>query len=186
MMTSRFTVLSQHKALTPAIQHACFVLSEYLSTLSPHAKLEAVFDIDDTLIFDDARNTPNIQVKHLLEVARAYGCKIRLITAREKSPEVLKWTRDELKKHGIQYESLSLAPKKVRTSMASISAWKAAERKKFAPVALTVGDQWGDIITIENDEQIDELNELLKTLDGPWLLVEPNDGRAKYGLKLMA
>lgn len=70
--------------------------------------------------------------------------------------------------------------------MSDVSRWKATERSKYAPVLLTVGDQWSDIIVIENDDDIDALDAFLKTIDSPWLLVRPHDKIAEYGLKLMA
>lgn len=174
-------LLAQYKALMPAIQHASILLSE----LAIGDDLNVVFDIDDTLIFDDNRQTPNIQVKHLLQVARAHGYKVHLVTAREKNNEVIKWTRDELRRHGIQYDSLALAPKKSRESMASVALWKHAQRTIHKPV-LSVGDQWGDLIILNDDEDIDRLNAIFKVKEGPWLLVEVNDKVTKYGLKLMA
>jgi len=85
-MTRRFkhTVVASFKALMPAIQKISLLISEYQPTTTMHA----VFDIDDTLIFDDERQTPNIQVKHLLEVARAHGCKIQQ-SAEKRWPQLL-------------------------------------------------------------------------------------------------
>jgi len=180
-----FEVLGQYQALTLAVQQACVLLSEYIN-VHPNKSYNVVFDIDDTLIFDDSRGTPNIQIKHLLEVARAYGCKIRLVTAREKDPEVMKWTRSELKKQGIHYDSLSLAPKSARVSMAAVAKWKSKERSKFKPVLLTVGDQWGDIVVIHDDEDIDAFNHKFDTFEMPWAIIRPNDGISMFGLKLMA
>jgi predicted secreted acid phosphatase len=159
------------------------LLSEYASD---DKQVHAVFDIDNTLIFDDNRETPNVQVKHLLEVARAHGCKIHLVTAREKSSEVTKWTRDELKRHGIPYDSLALSPKKSRSSMTEVAKWKHMERAKHTPVVLTVGDQWGDLIQLETDDHIDRLDKRHNALESPWLVMKCNDGVSEYGLKLMA
>jgi predicted HAD superfamily phosphohydrolase YqeG len=178
---SKFKLISQYKSLKQAITHACIVLSE----LAVGDDLNVVFDIDDTLIFDDNRQTPNIQVKHLLEVAKAHGYKIHLVTAREKNNEVIKFTRDELRRHQITYDTLALAPKKSRGSMTDVALWKHSERSKHLPV-LSVGDQWGDILPLGSDFDIDALNEFFKVKDGPWLLIEVNDKITKFGLKLMA
>ena len=177
--------VAQYKALMPAVQHACKLVSEQLwSVDAPEASI--VFDIDDTLIFDDSRQTPNVQVKHLLEVCRAHGCKIHLVTAREKSPDVMRWTRDELRRHGIHYDTLALAPKKARESMASIASWKHAQRSKHKPVLLSVGDQWGDSVLIATDEDIESLNTRHNVSEGPWVLYQVNDGITMFGFKLMA
>jgi hypothetical protein len=179
-----FHVISQYKALAPAVQQTCSLLADYIQT--HEGPFHVAFDIDDTLIFDDNRGSPNIQVKHLLDVAKAYGCKIHLITAREKSVDVSRWTRQELRRQGIPYDTLSLAPKEKRKNMATISKWKATERSKWVPMLLTVGDQWGDIITIQSELDIDILDHEYATADSPWLLVMPNDGKSIYGLKLIA
>lgn len=175
--------VGQYRALLPAVQHACKIVSEHISD----EPSDIVFDIDDTLIFDDSRQTPNVQIKHLLEVCRAHGCKVHLVTAREKSADVIKWTRDELRRHGIQYDTLALAPRKQRESMATIAAWKHSQRAKHAPVLLSVGDQWGDSVLIASDEDIDALNERHNVLhSGPWVLFHVNDAVTHYGFKLMA
>lgn len=178
----RHQVVAQYQALWPLIQHVASLLAEYSGAQEPHA----VFDIDDTLIFDDNRQTPNVQIKHLLEVARAYGCKIHLVTAREKSAEVTRWTRDELRRHGIQYDTLVLAPKKARTSMATVAAWKLSERAKHQPLLISVGDQWGDSVLIRSDEDIARLDAFHNVALGPWLIIRPHDGVTEYGVKLMA
>lgn len=205
---TRHKILGQYQALMPAVQHVCSLLSNHVSdnwataarpagaaamagnaatVVGTNAPLfHAVFDIDDTLIFDDNRQTPNLQVKHLLEVARAHNCKIHLVTAREKNAEVIRWTRDELRRHGIQYDTLALAPRKSRETMASIAAWKHSERAKHAPVLVSVGDQWGDILLLSGDDDIQALDALHKTQHSPWAVVEPRDGVTIYGLKLMA
>jgi hypothetical protein len=178
-------IVAQYNALLPAVQHTAVLLSDLMNANNvPEA--HAVFDIDDTLIFDDNRQTPNVQVKHLLEVARAHGCKIHLVTARERSADVIKWTRDELRRHGIQYDSLALAPKKHRTTMASVSSWKHAERQKHKPVVISVGDQWGDMIQLTADDQIDALDKRHTVDEKPWVIVEPNDGVTMFGIKLKA
>jgi hypothetical protein len=186
-------VLGQYQALMPAVQHVCSLLSNHVAdnwtsggAAEAPKPLHAVFDIDDTLIFDDNRQTPNLQVKHLLEVARAHNCKIHLVTAREKNAEVIKWTRDELRRHGIQYDTLALAPKKTRETMATIAAWKHSERAKHAPVLVSVGDQWGDILLLTDEADIAALDDKHKAQHAPWLVVMPNDGVTVYGLKLMA
>lgn len=188
-MSKRFShkVVAQYRALHPAIQHVSGLIAEHMFTQSVPGTLHAVFDIDDTLIFDDDRQTPNVQVKHLVEVCRAHGCKIHLVTARERSAEVIRWTRDELRRHGILYDSLALAPKSERTSMAKVAKWKHSERAKHKPVVLTVGDQWGDSLLLQDEDDIDRLDKLHDVQNqGPWIILRPNDGVSEYGFKLMA
>lgn len=175
-------IIGKYQSLVPAIKHTCSLISDHITSVS--GDHNAVFDIDDTLIFDDQNETPNVQVKHLLQVARAYGYKIHLITAREKSASVMKWTRDELRRHSIQYETLALAPKKSRVSMADIAAWKHGERLKHKPV-LSVGDQWGDLVLLSSEEDIPKFDTKHNAIEHPWILFCPNDGVTKYALKLM-
>jgi hydroxymethylpyrimidine pyrophosphatase-like HAD family hydrolase len=42
-----------------------------------------VFDIDDTIIFDNGRSTPNLQVVELLRKLKTKGAQIHLVTARD-------------------------------------------------------------------------------------------------------
>jgi hypothetical protein len=51
---------------------------------------------------------------------------------------------------------------------------------------LTVGDQWGDIVVIHDDEDIDAFNHKFDTFEMPWAIIRPNDGISMFGLKLMA
>jgi len=182
----KHTEIAKYKALMPTIQHVSLLISEHISGVDASVQYHAVFDIDDTLIFDDNRQTPNVQVRHLLDVARAHGLKIHLVTARERSAEVSKWTRDELRRHGIHYESLALAPKKARESMKDVSAWKHSERDRHKPVVISVGDQWGDLVLLEKEEDIIALDAHYNTRETPWVIMKPNDGVTVYGIKLFA
>lgn len=176
-------LLEQYNALLPLVRRVAELIADYCSK---HSEANIVFDIDDTLIFDDERQTPNVQVKHLLDVARAYGCKVHLVTARQKSTEVRRWTENELRKLDIRYDSLALAPQSARESMKLVSKWKREQREKHKPVVASIGDQWGDSICIESDEDIDLLNKLFRAEHGPWMIIRPNDGITEYGIKLMA
>jgi hydroxymethylpyrimidine pyrophosphatase-like HAD family hydrolase len=173
-------ILSKHNTLKEAIQRAVEILIGYHGT-----DKHVVFDIDDTLIFDDERQSPNLQVKHLLEVARAHNYKIHLVTAREKNAEVIKWTRDELRRHCIYHDSLALCPKKSRNSMKDVSAWKHSERAKHKVCVLSVGDQWGDFLILEKEGQIAQLDKDHGTDTKPWLIIENPDCSSRYALKLM-
>lgn len=171
------SVVAKYTALSDAIQHACRIISEHQKGVA-----SVVFDIDDTIVFDDGHETPNIQIKHLLTVVKAYGFQIHLVTARESSATNIKWTRDEMRRHGIIYDTLALCPKKMRASMDVVAKWKNDERLKHAPVILTVGDQWGDLMLLNDESDIDKLDKQHNTVGTPWLLIKMLGG---YGLKLM-
>jgi len=174
-------IVGRYNALCDAVQHACLLISQNFDS-----NASVIFDVDDTLIFDDGHETPNVQIKHLLSVVKAYGYKIHLVTARLNNCENLKWTRDELRRHGIQYDSLALCPKKQRLSMKTVADWKHSERKKHAPVLFTIGDMWGDSILIESEEEMERLDKKHKITKTPWIILSPNDGVSKYGFKIMS
>lgn len=176
-------VVKQYKALMPAVQHAARIISEH--TVDPLKPPSIVVDIDNTIIFDDGRNTINLQIMHLLNVAKSHCCKIHLVTARENSTEVRKFTREELRRLGIPYDTLALSPKKSRDSMTSVSAWKHSERAR-SNTLLSIGDQWGDLLLLTSDNDIDELDKLHNTREGPWIIIRPNDGVTQFGMKIMA
>jgi hypothetical protein len=165
------------------------------------------FDIDDTLIFDvsNVKNAkkmnPNHEVIRLMERLSELGVEIHLITARLNDPDFFEETKKELELYGIYhvsekkpgpvYKSLTLAPNRVRTSMASISNWKMTVRKRIASeskssITLTVGDQWGDMVVLKHENQIAEYDKEHAVVDSPFLILRPQDGVSLWGLKLPA
>lgn len=162
----------------------------------------AVFDIDDTLLFDvesTKRHPNNVMRNHiivdLMLRLKQVGTDVHLVTARLDDPSYIEDTKKELESLGIfaekHYSSLSLAPSKSRTSMAAVSKWKMETRKKIAkelkaPITLTVGDQWGDMIVLKHDDDIQTLNEKHKADDMPYIVLRPCDGVSLWGLKLPA
>ncbi len=179
------------------------------SRLKAARKTSAIvcFDIDDTLIFDvsNVRNAkkmnPNHEVIRLMQRLSDLAVEIHLITARVNDPDFIAETKKELEMYGIfhvsekkpgpKYKSLTLAPNRVRTSMASISNWKMTVRKRIASesktsITLTVGDQWGDMIVLKDENQIDEFDKEHAVSDSPFLILRPQDGVSLWGLKLPA
>jgi hypothetical protein len=149
----------------------------------------ACFDIDDTIVFDDYRNTPNVQVVQMVLFLQKNGYNVHFITARVDNAEMRQQTKKEIKNAGITLrakDSLSLCPNKNRDSMVDISAWKFNTRKSIKHVAVTVGDQWGDSVQIHAEDDIDKLDKLCNTKMTPWIVLQPDDGVAVLGLKLMS
>lgn len=148
-----------------------------------------VFDIDDTLIFDVPNKTTLTPHKHVIDLfqrLQELGTDIHLVTARLNDRQMRKETEKELFLYNLRYDSLTLAPQRARTSMTSVSKWKMETRKKIglrysSPICLTVGDQWGDMIVLEEDDHIDTLDE---EHSSPYILLRPNDGVSLWGLKL--
>lgn len=149
-----------------------------------------IFDIDDTLVSENSY--PIIDVVNLLKFCKSLGCKIGLVTARHSS--MRKFTIDELK--GIQVlqgrdydpEDLFFCPDSYRISFVKISQWKQSARKflknKYETVFCTVGDQWTDLVEIQNEKERSHLDEAYNTQFTPYLLFKLYDGISKYGIKL--
>ncbi len=149
-----------------------------------------VFDIDATLVTQSSSAIePTIR---LLKKLKAYGARVHLVTARH--PSMREETIAELTSVAITpnlYESLYITPEDARTDMGAVGRWKEAARRKIgiqagAPIALTVGDQWTDILAVKS---LEELNELDAAFIGfgecpKYILVRPKDGISVLGLKL--
>jgi len=177
-----------------ASKYAPNVLHRKTTRKRPHAVV--VFDIDDTLLFDvqteSRKLVPHQVVVDLLWRLQQLGADIHLVTARLHDAEYKKETERELASLGItHYASLTLAPEKARTSMAAVSKWKMMTRRKIAaetrsPVTLTVGDQWGDMVVLEDDDHIDTLDTMFKANTLPYIVLRPHDQVSLWGLKLPA
>lgn len=117
-------VIQRFQSLRPAIQRTIHEMD-----LSKVARpFNVVFDIDDTIIFDNGRSTPNLQVVELLKKLKSKGALIHLVTARDQ--EHRQETMLELKRSKIDYDSLELAPSKSRDSLVGVAKFKHAMRKK--------------------------------------------------------
>lgn len=154
--------------------------------------LPVVFDIDDTLIRDKATHfmvNPTITALHAQLVA--LGAAVHLVTARANDADTRSWTRAQLEVLGITgYAGLHLAPASRRDSMTAVSRWKMEKRRDIgraagAPIVLTVGDQWSDLVTLSEDADIDALDAAYAP-GSHWKVVRPNDGVSLWGLKLRA
>jgi len=175
-----------------AEEHAPAALRRRPATRRAPSAGVTAFDIDDTLLFDRAECViPHQEVVDLLLRVHALGAEVHLITARLSDPEVLADTEAELAELGLRdkYHSLSLAPPRARGSMAAVSRWKMQTRKRLAaerrcPITLTVGDQWGDMVVLEQDDDIDALDLAFATHTLPFIIVRPHDQVSLWGLKL--
>ena len=143
-----------------------------------------VFDIDDTILFDNARSGPNLQVLEFLRTSYAAGHKIHLVTARSVSTR--SETIAELKRSKVPFHTLDLATEKQRETMTSIAEYKFGARKKHGPVFVSFGDQWGDIFRLRDDRDVDLLDTRYEASKMPWAVVEPEDGVTLWGVKLMS
>ena len=160
----------------------------------------ACFDIDDTILHDSDSTSgiePNFAVLQLLHRLHELGVEIHLITARRDDEEMRQITLEEL--HGKDpeinvkgmYKSLFMAPEKERESMSTISRWKMESRKSIAqlykcPITLSVGDQWGDCLVLNVDEDLDKLDDIVGVEEEPYVLMRPHDRVSLWALKLRA
>lgn len=175
-------IIKKFDTLAKAIQ-------EIYQQLSMLDEKNICFDIDDTIIFDDYRNTPNVQIVQMVLFLQKNGYNIHFITARVDNAEMRQQTKKEIKSVGITLKSkdtLSLCPAKSRESMVHISQWKYLTRKQIKNVAVSVGDQWGDSVLIQAEDDIDKLDKLCNVKMTPWIVLQPDDGVSILGLKLMS
>jgi hypothetical protein len=169
------------------------IVKEHTEAELNNDTLVAIFDIDDTLIFDVQKKgkknkiLPNEPVLKLMRRLDSLGIEVHLITARLNEPEVVKMTQRELQQVNAVYHSLTLAPERVRTSMTAVSAWKRQTRydianEKKTVVLLSVGDQWGDIVQLRQEEEIDAFDKRYGS--DVYMILRPHDKISIWGLKL--
>lgn len=222
-MTANIQILGQFDDGMEAVTSALKLVSAYIATnvfaeptelaacYAPSVKFKkarvnttsnqktvAVFDIDDTILFDSGEIqsdnvVPNHNVLELLKRIHELGVEIHLVTARLRDDEMHRATVEELENLGVGniYKSLTLAPESSRKTMATVSLWKMKQRQRIAesvghPVLLTVGDQWGDMVVFKQENDIHILNEKYKALHMPYILSRVKDGVSLWGLKLPA
>jgi hypothetical protein len=192
--SDRLLVSGTHKSIKKAIREVWDFLQRP-ELCPPGRPILAVFDIDDTLIFDRGDDTGEYfpEVSSLLRQLRfRMHAKIALITAREDAESIRMFTLDQVQRvagivPGAHYDKLFLCPPSMRASSATISQFKHAARRQFAheyhaPIALTVGDQWTDIVRVESDKALGAIEKSLGK--SQFHVVWPGDRVSLVGLKL--
>ena len=180
-----------------ALKNAPLALLNETSTADTVPSAIACFDIDATLLFDEENATlgiePNRNVLMLLNRLHELGVEIHLITARRNDEEMRLETLKELHSSAIniegKYKTLSLAPERHRSNMSTISRWKMECRRLIAmryrcPITISIGDQWGDIVVLRTEDDLDKLDEVVGTENMPYVVVRTHDGCGLWGLKL--
>jgi hypothetical protein len=173
-------------------------LSNVLLTLMkkmPQEDYCVVFDIDDTLVRDDAdseqrHSTAIAEVCSLLFMFHRMKCTIGLVTARSSS--MREETIAELARLNIDYSiydasNLLFCPEEYRKSFTDISQWKQSARYFIKThtkrkMLCTIGDQWTDLITIKDDSYKKFLDEAYGA--NKLRLVRLHDGISYFGIKL--
>lgn len=154
-----------------------------------------VFDIDSTLLREAEAEgkdaTPIAPIISLFTKLQTLGGRIALVTARLDEPDMRRETETTLRRLGIDnWHSLHLAPEAARRNMALVSRWKHGKRGELArllqqPVVLSVGDQWGDLLPLASEKDIDAMDRAFGVRHAPYQLVRPHDGFTMWGLKLL-
>jgi hypothetical protein len=174
-------VLGKFMVLQEAIERCNNLLG-----MLPRETWSLAVDIDDTLIFDDGRSSPNNQVVTFVQELYKAGAKVHLITARSK--EMDRATKNELSLAKIKYTTLDVAPERARANVKTTSEWKYSKRNEYAlaeghPLSLSIGDQWTDIVRVASEAELESLDRKYPV----WTVVKVKDDNVTmYGLKLYA
>ena len=163
--------------------------SEY-SMDGSHVKTVLVFDIDDTLI--TSKKQPLREIVKLFKDVQTKLPKSEtyIVTARLNDPGYKLETMEELKKIGVTgFKDLVHAPPKFRKNLGDVAIWKQRERifsseDSMAPyVTLTVGDQWGDILSsVKTENDIRKLDNKYGSKN--YMIFRSNDNVSLWGFKL--
>jgi hypothetical protein len=196
--TTRLAEKSAPCAIMPCDENDRFRVED--PTHDGQVRAIACFDIDDTILHDSDSSSgiePNFAVLQLLHRLFELNVDIHLITARRDDEEMRTLTLEEL--HGKDpqvnvkgmYKSLSMAPEKERENMSTISRWKMKCRKSIAqyykcPITVSVGDQWGDCLVLNSDDDLDKLDDIVGVKDEPYVVMRPHDKVSLWALKLRA
>lgn len=179
--------VKQFKTLTEAVETLTRSISRHTQSQD---KYHAVFDIDDTLIFDmnDNKGLANPMIIKLVLLANYLTINVHLVTARLESPETRSYTINQLRKHGLHlgphYQSLALASEADRQDMSSVSQYKHKERHRHPTKLLfSIGDQFGDGFVLSSDADIDALGQKLNVKENPYLIIKKKNENY-YFLKL--
>lgn len=190
----RYVRAYQERQLSPNVTQKHASLAP-VSKAETRPKPAVVFDIDATLLHDtDDVKTPAKPIPSIVELLnrlQSDGASIALVTARLDDASMRRDTENTLKTLGISgWKHLHLAPESARVNMAAVSHWKHKTRNEIAkkergPIVLSVGDQWGDLIPLSAEKDIDDMDEAFGVRHAPYLLVRPHDGVTMWGLKLL-
>ncbi len=167
--------IKQFKTLVEAVDSLTHSITKQVN--AKKAKYHAVFDIDDTLIFDmnDSKGLSNPMIIRLVLLANYHSIDVHLVTARLDEPATRAYTLSQLKKHGLHqgshYQSLALASEKDRTDMKTVSEYKHRERHRHeSKLLFSIGDQFGDGFVLSHDQDIDKLGRKLNVAENPYLI----------------
>jgi len=144
-------------------QEATQWITEFLTQVRqewPKKPLGVILDIDNTVIMTPSRRralgvtSPKLALGTAVYAeALRLGFQVYFVTARGHTEQVRQFTESELQHYGFgQHEGLFLMPDVTRPTVESIGIYKTAIRTMLhqhaAPIVLTVGDQWTDLLDL--------------------------------------
>lgn len=166
----------------------------FFRTRNPGKPLVAVFDIDDTLVMDveDEAFHVNPAVVKLFQSLKSLGCENYVVTARQHGTEERKFSLDQLRAVGIDCRPGHLfhCPARDRSrGTQGVAEFKARARQRIAEkhgtkLALTVGDQWTDMVVVKSSDELYRMPERTSVAPDQFALVRPEDNVVRWGLKL--
>lgn len=189
-MTVQVVKSYQGNSIKKAIDDVKTILNYFLKN---NKGTGVVFDIDDTLIESEMGNGIK-ETKELANFCKKNNIPTFFITARLKEKDVIRDTLRELRDQGIEVEeeNLKLSPASWRESFPKISQWKRNVREKISKslghkITFTLGDQWGDIFSI-NENEYKTLNKEFYGVQKkkPIAILVRGDDVSLWGVKLLS
>lgn len=189
------------KGAEEAINLACRAVDAFVkNTKLPRDQRAFVFDIDDTIVFDNRKHgLPHplgkeqaakleSNIRKLYNHCKKFGL-VFLVTARPFFPENVTWTHGQLHKAGIHgWHRCIFCPQSMRDSFKKISEFKRMarrqiERENDVKVVLSVGDRFADIV---DHAQMDTATHPLRKDNKGFFVMTVSDAKhgGAIGLKL--
>ena len=176
-----------HSTAHSAFRRASEIISE-----APPYRSAVVFDIDDTILKNDANikacdgAKPHVGVMDLYRICIKKGIAIWFITARPESTHNRDWTRRQLDCIGARwYTDLRMCPPNIN-SVSSVSRYKSEARQDLVryhkrKIVMNIGDQWTDHSCVS---RITSLNNLYTNGNTSWFLFETEEPNVEWAFKL--
>jgi predicted secreted acid phosphatase len=151
-----------------------------------------VLDIDATILYNTKKTNfcdgalPNPLIMDVYSKALEKNIAVYFVTARRESESNYAWTTKQLKCIGAdKYAQLRMRPESYNTA-AKVSKFKLAARRAIKKeskrtIILNVGDQWTDLVSINNNNEIDAL---INLDNKSYWFFKPANNEVEWALKL--
>jgi len=167
-------------------------VSTYLKGLATSfKKLVVILDIDGTIL-DFNENRLFSDVREIYKMAKMYGFLVGFVTARTDADQNYLRTTYQLNMLGIDYFNfLFMHDENAPRDKESISLYKYNARKELQSkgfvVVLNVGDQWGDVLDLSNNNANNfatTLSQLSGNTNAAIIFIPGNDDPAMLAIKV--